>query len=161
MIIINRMVKELLNYEMKSKKFLKVVNRTIVFYFIIFIVFALHQLLQCRKHYHYLVSYAIFFIEWDIMDILRALKLMIFRDHLNLLLRLWHLHNYTWLVIFLLRLQPGRPWILMTGHGISCQKSKFLLSLLFTQIFSCQYAVLLFAEQFSLTFFLMKCFFLL
>ena len=63
MIIINRTVKELLNYEIKSKKFLKLVNGTIVFYFIIFIVFALHQLLQCRKQYHYLVSSAIFFIE--------------------------------------------------------------------------------------------------
>lgn len=29
MIIINRMVKELLNFEIKFKKFLKVVNRTI------------------------------------------------------------------------------------------------------------------------------------
>ena len=47
----------------------------------------------------------------------------------------------------------------MTGHRISCQKSKFPLSLLFNQIFSSQYAVLLFAEQFSPTFFLMKCFF--
>ena len=28
MIIINRMVKELLNFEIKSKKFVKVVNRT-------------------------------------------------------------------------------------------------------------------------------------
>ena len=51
------MVKEFLNYEIKSEKFLKVVNRTILlFYYIIFIVFALHQLLQCRKQYHCLVS---------------------------------------------------------------------------------------------------------
>ena len=49
----------------------------------------------------------------------------------------------------------------MTGHRISCQKSKFPLSLLFNQIFSSQYAVLLFAEQFSPTFFLMKFFFFL
>ena len=49
----------------------------------------------------------------------------------------------------------------MTGHGISCQKSKFPLSLLFNQIFSSQYDVLLFAEQFSPTFFLMKFFLLL
>ena len=58
-------------------------------------------------------------------------------------------------------MQPGRPWILMTGHRISCPKSKFPLFLLFNQIFSSQCAVLLFAEQFSPTFFLMKFFFFL